>query len=162
MKVGISSLDKKFMTEAITLAREKMTAGEGGPFGAVITRGDEILARGWNRVTSTNDPTAHAEIVCIRRACEAVNDFDLSGCVLYSSCEPCPMCLAAVYWAGIERVVFGADRHDAAKAGFNDDLIYRELGMKREKRSIRMQCLMRDAALEGFRLWEEFEDKILY
>ncbi len=154
--------DKKFMAEAIRLAKEKMLQGEGGPFGAVITKGDKIIARGWNQVTSINDPTAHAEIVCIRKACLAQDDFDLTGFVLYTSCEPCPMCLAAIYWAGIDRVVYGADHNDAAAAGFNDAFIYQELKRKRDERKIEMNQLMRGEALLGFSLWEEFEERIIY
>lgn len=152
----------ELMTEAIALAKEKMLAGAGGPFGAIIARHGIIIARGWNQVTSTNDPTAHAEIVCIRNACTVLQTFDLSGCELIVNCEPCPMCLAAVYWARLERIIYGADHSDAAAIGFADALIYQELRLKNEDRSIPMQQIMPAEAREGLNLWLTLDNKILY
>lgn len=122
-----------FMTEAIKLAREHMKAKDGGPFAAVIVKEEKIIARGWNQVTSRNDPTAHAEIVCIREACAHLHHFDLSGCELYVNCEPCPMCLAAAYWARIKKITYGANSDDAAAIGFDDALIYSELQRHRRR-----------------------------
>ena len=149
-----------FMKEAIKLAREHMEALDGGPFGAVLVRDGEIIARGWNRVTSSNDPTAHAEMVCIQEACSILQTFDLSGCELFVNCEPCPMCLSAAYWSGIERITYGADLNDAAAIGFNDAFIYKELKKNRTDRKIRMTQMMREEALSTFTLWEQLEDKI--
>ncbi len=154
--------DQELMTEAIRLAREKMGAGEGGPFGAVIARDGVIIAQGWNQVTSRNDPTAHAEIVCIRNACKVLQTFDLSGYELFVNCEPCPMCLAAAYWAKLQRVVYGADHNDAAAIGFADAFIYQELALERQSRSLPMQQLMQEEARVGLALWLELEKKILY
>jgi len=157
-----SKMDIRFMQQAIDLSREKMLAGEGGPFGAVIVLDGEIIGKGWNRVSSTNDPTAHAEIVAIRNSCETLNTFELNGCVLYSSCEPCPMCLGAAYWAGIRKVVYGADRFDAEKAGFRDNFIYLELTRQNHQRIIEMEQILKEESINSFKLWEEFEDKIEY
>lgn len=154
--------DQELMTATIRLAREKMVAGEGGPFGAIIARDGVIIARGWNRVTSSNDPTAHAEIVCIRNACAALQTFDLSGYELFVNCEPCPMCLAAAYWARLARIIYGADHHDAAAIGFADGFIYAELALDRDKRSLQMQQLMAQEARDGLTLWLDLEDKIPY
>jgi len=162
MKAGNALDNNFFMQEAIKLATEHMLAGDGGPFGAVIVRDGKIIARGWNRVTSTNDPTAHAEVDCIRKACTRLNSFDLTGCELYANCEPCPMCLSAAYWAHIEKIYYGAGQQDAAAAGFNDAFIYRELSKEPGKREIIMQQLMRDEALKSFSLWNTLEDKIDY
>ncbi|RUM43416.1 MAG: tRNA-specific adenosine deaminase [Desulfocapsa sp.] len=151
-----------FMQEAVKLATEHMLAGDGGPFGAVIVQDGKIIARGWNRVTSTNDPTAHAEIDCIRKACTQLNSFELTDCDLYANCEPCPMCLSAAYWAHIGTIYYGANQQDAAAAGFNDAFIYSELNKEPEKREMFMQQLMHDEALESFRLWETLEDKTGY
>lgn len=162
MKAG-NGLDKVFfMKEAIRLATENMLAGEGGPFGAVIVQQNTIIARGWNRVTSTNDPTAHAEVDCIRKACSHLKSFDLSGCVLYANCEPCPMCLSAAYWANITQIFYGADQQDAARAGFNDRFIYEELNQTMEKRKMVMEQLLHKKALETFALWDAMEEKIRY
>ena len=125
-------MNHTFLREAIRLSIESLDANQGGPFGAVIVRGDEIVGRGWNRVTTANDPTAHAEIVAIRDACKRLNTFSLAGCELYSSCEPCPMCLAAIYWSRLDSLVFAATRDDAADAGFDDALFYEELARPRE------------------------------
>lgn len=150
------------MAQAIALAKEKMLTGEGGPFGAIITKGGLIIASGWNRVTSTNDPTAHAEIDCIRKACSLLKTFDLSGCDLFVNCEPCPMCLAAAYWAKLTRIIYGADHNDAAAIGFADAHIYAELRLKKELRMLPMQQLMAKEARAAMALWPEMEGKIPY
>jgi tRNA(Arg) A34 adenosine deaminase TadA len=155
-------MEEEFMAEAIRLSVEKMRAGEGGPFGAVIARNGEALARGWNRVTSLNDPTAHAEIVAIREACRVLRTFWLGDCEIYVNCEPCPMCLAAIYWAGIPRVYYAATGQDAAGVGFADEYIYRELLTPMNERNLTMKQIMRQEALEAFRIWAELEDKIEY
>ncbi len=152
---------QKFMARAIGLA-EKSLAHGGGPFGAVIVKNNEIIGSGSNRVTQDNDPTAHAEMVAIRAACQAVNNFELAGCTIYVNCEPCPMCLSALYWAGIKEIYFGADRQDAAHIGFADNFIYQEFAKDPADREIAMHQLMRDQAMGGFRLWDELEDKIPY
>jgi guanine deaminase len=134
------------MREAIRLSREKMEAGEGGPFGAVIVKNDKVVGRGWNRVTSANDPTAHAEVEAIRDACETLGIFSLEGCEIYSSCEPCPMCLAAIYWARLDALYFAASRDDAADAGFDDALLYQEIEKPVQLRSIQtVQSLQTEA-----------------
>jgi tRNA(Arg) A34 adenosine deaminase TadA len=150
------------MRAAIELSAEHMRAKEGGPFGAVIARGNEIIARGWNKVTSTNDPTAHAEITAIRAAASALGTFQLRGCVLYSTCEPCPMCLGAVYWARLDRMVFAANRHDAAEAGFDDEHIYAELARPLFTRDLPAQQALRDKAVEVLAEWRRMRDKTLY
>jgi Cytosine/adenosine deaminases len=139
-----------------------MSQNEGGPFGAVVVRRGEIIALGNNRVIGTNDPTAHAEIVAIREACKRLNSFQLEGCVLYTSCEPCPMCLGAIYWARPERVFFACTREDAAGVDFDDAFIYREMAAPVHKRRIEMQQLLRAEALEVFDLWKNKPDKTLY
>jgi len=154
--------DQELMTEAIRLAREKMKAGEGGPFGALIVRNGAIIARGWNKVTTTNDPTAHAEIVAIRNACSILQTFDLSGHELFVNCEPCPMCLAAAYWSRLTRIVYGADHHDAAAIGFADAFIYQELAVKAADRKMVMQQTMAEEAREGLALWSDLENKVPY
>ena len=151
-----------FMVEAIRLAREKMVEGAGGPFGAVVVRDGAIVSRGHNQVLSALDPTAHAEMVAIRDACRQLGRFHLEDCELVSSCEPCPMCLGAVYWARLRRVCFAATREDAAGAGFDDTRIYREMELPPPKRSIPMVQLMREDALEVFRAWREKEDRVEY
>jgi guanine deaminase len=148
--------------EAIRLAREGMEAGKGGPFGAVIVKDGQIVGRGFNQVTSTNDPTAHAEIVAIRDACQRLGTFQLEGCTLYTSCEPCPMCLGAIYWARPARIVYGCFHSDAAEAGFDDHFIYQELEKPRDQRSIPMQQLLRDEAWTVFADWIEKENKTHY
>ena len=150
------------MREAIRLAEEGMRSGRGGPFGCVIARGDEIISRGSNQVTSTNDPTAHAEVVAIRQACAALGAFQLADCELYTSCEPCPMCLSAIYWAHIPRVYYGNTRGDAADIGFDDDLIYREIPLPPSERRIRMEPLLRREALVAFREWSAKTDRVRY
>lgn len=153
---------KKFMQEAIKSSIEGMNSNAGGPFGAVIVKNGEIIARGWNKVTSTNDPTAHAEITTIREACKKLGTFDLSGCELYTSCEPCPMCLAAIYWARIDKIYYGNTKKDAADIGFDDDFIYAEFALPMEKRSVPMEQLDREDAIKSFEKWAEKNDKIEY
>ncbi|MDF1577410.1 MAG: nucleoside deaminase [Desulfurivibrionaceae bacterium] len=155
-------MDENFMAEAIRLSIDKMGAGEGGPFGAVVVRNGKIVSRGWNLVTSTNDPTAHAEIVAIRRACRELDTFWLGDCELYVNCEPCPMCLAAVYWAGIRKIYFGALRRDAADAGFGDAYIAAELERPAAERDMQVEQGMRENALEAFAIWDKMEDKVEY
>jgi tRNA(Arg) A34 adenosine deaminase TadA len=162
VKVQISGQDLIFIQAAIDLASEHMRAREGGPFGAVITRGSEIVARGWNKVTSSNDPTAHAEITAIRAAAAVLGSFQLRGCVLYTSCEPCPMCLGAAYWARVDRVIFAANRHDAAEAGFDDEQIYSELALPPFSRQLLTQQALRDKAVAVFAEWRRMPDKIPY
>lgn len=155
-------MDDGFLSEAIRLSVEKMEGGEGGPFGAVIVRSGEIIARGWNMVTSTNDPTAHAEVVVIREACRILQTFWLGDCEIYLSCEPCLMCLAAIYWAGIPRVFYAATAEDAAAAGFADAYIRRELTSPPAQRNIEMQQAQRREAQVAFKLWEAKADKVEY
>lgn len=154
--------DQELMRATIHLAREKMLAGAGGPFGAIIALDGVVVAQGWNRVTSSNDPTAHAEIVCIRNACATLQTFDLTGYELFVNCEPCPMCLAAAYWAKLKRIVYGADHNDAAAIGFADAFIYTELALDKDSRSLQMQQVMPQEARDGLRLWLDLEQKILY
>ncbi|MGV3561190.1 nucleoside deaminase [Larkinella arboricola] len=151
-----------FLREAIQLAKEGIRTGQGGPFGAVVVKDGQIIGRGCNQVTSTNDPTAHAEIVAIRDACRTLNTFQLTGCVLYTSCEPCPMCLGAIYWARPERIVYGCLHSDAAQAGFDDHFIYQELEKPREIRRIPMQQLLRPEAWTVFEEWIAKTDKTNY
>lgn len=151
-----------FMREAIKEADAGMRGGRGGPFGCVIVRRGEIVARGHNRVTSTNDPTAHAEITAIRAACSQLATFQLDDCELYTSCEPCPMCLAAIYWARIPRIFYGNTRADAATIGFDDDFIYQQIPLPPERRALDMQPLLRDEAQTSFREWQSKADKVRY
>ncbi len=151
-----------FMRRAIALSHERMEAGDGGPFGAVIVRDGAIVAEGWNQVTSENDPTAHAEIVAIRRACVALDNFVLDDCEIYTSCEPCPMCLSAIYWARLRRLYYGNSKDDAAGIGFDDAYLYREVGLAPGERSVPTVRLLADEALEAFRAWEAKPDKIAY
>lgn len=151
-----------FMRRAIALSHERMEAGDGGPFGAVIVRDGAIVAEGWNQVTSENDPTAHAEIVAIRRACAALESFVLDDCEIYTSCEPCPMCLSAIYWARLRRLYYGNSKDDAAGIGFDDAYLYREVGLAPGERSVPTVRLLADEALEAFRAWEAKPDKIAY
>lgn len=154
--------DDHFLREAIRLAREGMTTGQGGPFGAVIVKDGQIVGQGCNQVTSTNDPTAHAEVVAIRDACQNLGAFQLEGCTLYASCEPCSMCLGAIYWARPARIVYGAFHSDAAGAGFDDQFIYDQLVKPREQRHIPMQQLLRDEADAVFREWVALEKRVHY
>ena len=151
-----------FIKEAIRLSKEGMEKGEGGPFGAIIVKNGVIVGRGNNKVTSTNDPTAHAEVVAIREACKNLNTFQLSDCILYTSCEPCPMCLGAIYWARFKKVYYANTRKDAADIGFDDDFIYRELEIPMDKRSIPFEPIGREQALQVFQMWKLKLDKIDY
>ena len=150
-----------FMRQAIDLAVENIKNG-GGPFGAVIVKDGEVVATGANRVTANNDPTAHAEVSAIRAACTKLGTFDLSGCVIYTSCEPCPMCLGAIYWAHIDKIYYGANQYDAAIIDFDDSFIYRELELTPDKRNKPVENILHDEALAPFRAWQEKEDKIRY
>ncbi len=150
------------MREAIRLSIQMMRRGKGGPFGAVVVKGNKIVGRGNNQVTSGNDPTAHAEIVAIRDACKRLKTFILDDCDLYTSCEPCPMCLSAIYWARIRKVYFGNTRKDAAKIDFDDDEIYREVALPIAKRKLPMKPLLRNEALVAFKEWQNKTDKISY
>ena len=154
-------MKNKFMMRAIELSIKSVNAG-GGPFGSVIVKGEKIIAEGSNKVTSTNDPTAHGEIVAIRQACKNLNYFNLSGCDLYSTCEPCPMCLSAIYWAHLDKVYYANTRDDARKINFDDSLIYSELQKNINKRKITMIQIMRDEALKAFELWDKKTDKVKY
>lgn len=155
-------MNPDFLREAIRLSMEKMTANEGGPFGAVIVRNQQIVGRGWNRVTSTNDPTAHAEVVAIRDACSRLQTFSLAGCEIYSSCEPCPLCLAAIYWSHLSHIYYAATCEDAAAAGFDDQNFYRELARPAGERSIPMQQSLRDEARVALAAWLKKADRIRY
>ena len=151
-----------FMARAITLSIENVRSGRGGPFGAVIVKDGSIIAEGVNQVTSNQDPTAHAEVLAIREACQKLGSFDLKDCEIYASCEPCPMCLGAIYWARLARVYYGNAAADAARIGFDDSWIYREIAQPHAERAIQMIQMMRDEALGAFRAWEERSDKISY
>lgn len=151
-----------FMARAIELSIESVQSGRGGPFGAVIVKGGAIVAEGVNRVTSTNDPTAHAEILAIRQACEKLGAFELRDCEIYTSCEPCPMCLGAIYWARLARIYFANTAEDAAKIGFDDSFIYSELKQPQSQRRIPTTQMMREEALAVFSAWSEKADKIPY
>ncbi len=155
-------MDNPFMSRAIQLSSENVLSGRGGPFGAVIVRDGCIVAEGVNRVTSTNDPTAHAEVVAIQEACGKLGFFELKGCELYASCEPCPMCLGAIYWARLARIYFGAFAADASRIGFDDSAIYHEFARPHSERSVPMAQMMREQALTAFRAWNEKTDKIPY
>ena len=151
----------KFMVKAIELSI-KSAETIGGPFGCVIVKDNKIISEGSNKVTSTNDPTAHGEIVAIREACLKLNTFNLSGCELYSTCEPCPMCLSAIYWSHIDRVFYANTRDDAKNIDFDDTFIYSEINKKIEDRKIKMIQMHRDEALKAFKMWDEKTDKIKY
>src|SRR5882757_2338084 len=146
-------MKEKYMRAAIQLSLSKMRANCGGPFGAVVVRNGKVVGRGWNQVTSSNDPTAHAEVSAIRDACKRLKTFQLDDCELYTSCEPCPMCLSAMYWARLKRVYYGNTRKDAAKIAFDDDFIYREVAVPIAKRRIHMRQLLRAEALTAFKEW---------
>jgi tRNA(Arg) A34 adenosine deaminase TadA len=151
-----------YMQRAAEISRQKMLAGEGGPFGAVVVRDDSILGEGWNRVTSTADPTAHAEIVAIRDACSRVGSFTLEGALIYTSCEPCPMCLAAIWWARISRIYYANTRNDAARIGFDDAEIYQEVTRDLTDRRIPLVHCPNQEAVQAMREWTEKQDKIPY
>jgi len=153
--------DKDFLKQAIELAKKGIKAG-GGPFGAILTKNGKIIAEAYNKVVLTSDPTAHAEVNAIREAASELKTHDLSDCILYSSCEPCPMCLGAIYWAGIKKVVYACDRADAEEAGFSDNLIYEEILLDPENRKLTFLHIKNTGGEEVFRKWDELEDKIRY
>jgi len=154
-------MTNKFMMKAIELSIKSVNSGT-GPFGAVIVKDNKIISEGFNIVTSSNDPTSHAEIVAIRKACKDLNNFSLEGCDLYTTCEPCPMCLSAIYWAKIDRVYYANTRRDAQKIDFSDAMIYEELNKTIKDRKIPMHQMMREEALKAFDLWYKKEDKVKY
>jgi tRNA(Arg) A34 adenosine deaminase TadA len=151
-----------FLKRAIQLAEEGMDKGQGGPFGAVVVKDGEIIAEANNKVTASNDPTAHAEVVAIRKACEKLQDFQLENCILYTSCEPCPMCLGAIYWARPKKVYYALTREDAAKIGFDDQFIYDEIALKMDDRKVPFENLMREEGLPVFQKWEAKGDRVDY
>jgi tRNA(Arg) A34 adenosine deaminase TadA len=155
-------MKKIFMREAIRISVQMMRRGKGGPFGAVVVRKGKIVGKGWNEVTSSNDPTAHAEVVAIRDACQRLKTFQLPDCELYTSCEPCPMCLSAMYWARLKKVYYANTRKDAAAIDFDDDFIYAEVARPIAKRKLPMQQLMRQEALAAFVEWKNKPDKVVY
>lgn len=150
------------MEKAISQSLEGMEKGDGGPFGALVVKGNTLISMGNNQVITRNDPTAHAEVVAIRKACRELGTFDLSGCELYTSCEPCPMCLGAIYWARLDKVYFAGTREDAARAGFDDQFIYDEIQVALDQRKIPMVPLMRKEALTAFEAWKNKTDKKAY
>jgi guanine deaminase len=154
--------DEYFMRDAIRLSIEGVSAGRGGPFGCVVVRAGQIVGRGSNQVTSTCDPTAHAEVVAIREACRALETFQLADCTLYASCEPCPMCLAAIYWARIPTVFYGNSRQDAAAIGFDDEFIYQQIPLPVGERRVSMQPLLNAEAKGAFTAWSKKTDKVAY
>lgn len=153
---------EKFMRMAIGLSEKNVTEELGGPFGAVVVKEGKVIAKSGNRVTSTNDPTAHAEVSAIRIACKKLKTFDLTGCVIYTSCEPCPMCLSAVYWSRINTIYYANTKVDAANIGFDDQFIYEELEKPMKERSLPIQQMLRDEALQAFKLWEQSSMKVTY
>lgn len=154
-------IHEDFMRQAIGLAVENVRNG-GGPFGAVIVKNGRVVATGVNRVTPDNDPTAHAEVCAIRAACRKLGTFNLEGCVIYTSCEPCPMCLGAIYWAHLDKIYYGANQHDAASVNFDDSFIYRELELKPADRKKPVENLLHDEALDPFKAWSAKSDKVEY
>jgi tRNA(Arg) A34 adenosine deaminase TadA len=156
------TIHEEFMRIAIAYAEKNVTEQLGGPFGAVVVRDGEIIAASGNRVTATNDPTAHAEVSAIRLACEKLNTFDLKGCVIYTSCEPCPMCLSAIYWARMDKVYYANTKVDAADIGFDDKFIYDELDKPMEQRALPIVQMLRNEALQAFKLWNEASAKVEY
>ncbi len=155
-------MDREFLQQAIDLAVENAKSGQGGPYGAIIVKDNRLIAASGNKVTTTIDPTAHAEVMAIRLACKKLNDFQLQDCILYSSCEPCPMCLGAIYWARLAKVYYACSRHDAAAANFDDSFIYDEISVLPHQRSIAMLHLTLPNAIEPFKIWAEKSDKVLY
>lgn len=153
---------EKFMQMAIDLAEYNVKEGQGGPFGAVIVKDGMVLARSANKVVPTNDPTAHAEVSAIRLACQELGTFSLAGCEIYTSCEPCPMCLGAIYWARIDKIYYANTKADAAAIGFDDHFIYQELDLPMDQRRLPIVQLMRDEALNAFKLWSESENRTDY
>ncbi len=155
----MTDLEKANMIEAITLSGKNIQKAHGGPFGAVVVKDGEIIGRGYNQVLLTNDPTAHAEILAIRNACANLGTYQLFGCEIYSSCEPCPMCLGAIYWARIDRLFFGCTRNDALEIGFDDSLFYDEIQLSAEKRSVQTIQIMRNESMEVFEKWKKLQIK---
>lgn len=155
-------MNKEFMLRAIELSRINMQAGAGGPFGAVIVKDGKIIGEGWNKVTSSNDPTAHAEVVAIRNACENAKDFNLDGAEIYTSCEPCPMCLSAIYWARIGKIYYANTRKDAANIDFDDDFLYQEIPKDLKDRKVPMAQCAHEEALDVFKEWQNKVDKVPY
>ncbi len=153
---------KKFMREAIRLSMENVQSGNGGPFGTVIVKNGKIIATGVNEVTKSNDPTAHAEMIAIRNACEKLNSFQLDGCDIYCSCEPCPMCLGAIYWARPKSIYFANSKKDAAEINFDDNVIYQEIKLPIHERKLTTTQLLRNEAQSVFLQWQESENKIEY
>ncbi len=154
--------NKKYMVEAIALARKNAESAFGGPFGAIVVKGTEIISAAVNTVTPDKDPTAHAEVNAIRVACKRLDTFDLSGCVLYTSCEPCPMCLSAAYWAHVDKIYFAADRKDAERAGFSDAFIYDQFIIPFNERSIPIEQILAKEGVEPFSIWENSDTKVPY
>ena len=150
------------MKEAIALSEENVKKGLGGPFGAVIVKNGKIIAKSANTVTTTNDPTAHAEVATIRLACQALNTFNLEGCIIYTSCEPCPMCLGAIYWARLDKMYYGNSKADAAAVGFDDQFIYEEIDLKPEDRKLKSERILADEALVAFNDWKISAQRIDY
>ncbi len=155
-------MENEFMREAIRLSIENVEKGTGGPFGAVIVKDGKIIASGTNQVTANNDPTAHAEVVAIRKACEVLKSFQLTGCEIYCSCEPCPMCLGAIYWARPDKIFYAATKHDAAQVNFDDQFIYDEIALLPDQRKVFTKQLLHDEALEAFKKWAESNRKVKY
>src|SRR5271163_2977559 len=155
-------MNNPFMARAIQLSIEGVLSGKGGPFGSVIVADSQIIAEAFNQVTSSNDPTAHAEVLAIRAACKKLGVFELKNCELYTSCEPCPMCLGAIYWARLSRIYFANTAEDAAKIGFDDSFIYHEIPLPLDQRAIPTKQIMREEALAGFRAWTDRPNKIPY
>ncbi len=153
---------EEFMRIAIEISEKNVLENLGGPFGAIIVKNGQIIAQGANRVAATNDPTAHAEVSAIRVACQVLNTFDLSGCTIYTSCEPCPMCLSAIYWAHIESIYYANTKADAGNIGFDDQFIYNELAKPAHKRTLPVKQLLRDEALQAFKLWSESNTRTDY
>ena len=158
----MAEIELRFLERAIELSREGMYNGQGGPFGCVVVKDGQIIAEGSNQVTASNDPTAHAEVVAIRNACTALGTFQLTGCDIYTSCEPCPMCLGAIYWARPQRVIFANTRHDAAAINFDDEFIYKEIEKEAPDRQIHFQHQPHEKALEVFQEWQKWEGKKAY
>jgi tRNA(Arg) A34 adenosine deaminase TadA len=160
--MDLSSEDRAHLARAVALSREHMQAGAGGPFGSIVVRDGDVIGEGWNQVTSTNDPTAHAEVVAIRRACEAIGSFSLHGATLFASCEPCPMCLASAYWARVSRIVFANTREEAAAIGFDDQLLYDEIPKPIGQRLVPTFHVPDPEAKAVFATWLSKADKIAY
>jgi len=159
---SFSEHEKKMMRSAIKLSHDKMHLGFGGPFGAVIVKDGAVISEGFNQVTSANDPTAHAEVDAIRKACQILETFDLAGCEIFTSCEPCPMCLSAIYWARLDKIYYANSRDDAADIGFDDEMLYREIPKPVSERAITTVQILAEEAIKPFQLWKAKEDKTHY